>query len=158
MLTYRWLLFVVLAACIPCTAMIVTSIAAPEKAPPTVAAHNVIIQVDDNDPKLMNLALNNAANVREYYAAKGMNFDIRIVTFGPGLHMLRRDTSPVKDRIAEMSLAMPELKFLACGNTQSRMAQSEQKDISLISEAVVVPSGVVTIIELQERGYAYVRP
>ena len=123
-----------------------------------MAIHKVIIQVDDNDPKVMNLALNNAVNVREYYTSKGTKVDIQIVTFGPGLHMLRSDTSPVKGRIAEMSLSMPEVTFSACANTQAKMAQSELKNIPLISEAAVVPSGVVTIIELQEKGYAYVRP
>lgn len=155
---FRSLIFVVLAACVQYGAMISPTGAAPKKAPAAITIHKVIIQVDDNDPKLMNLALNNAANVREYYAAKGAKVDIQIVTFGPGLHMLRSDTSPVRGRIAEMSLAMPELKFMACANTQSKMAQSEQKDILLISEAVVVPSGVVTIIELQEQGYTYLRP
>lgn len=158
MLSLRSLIYLVLAAVMQCAAMIAPAMAAPKKAPAAVTVHKVIIQVDDNDPKLMNLALNNAANVREYYAAKGVKVDIQIVTFGPGLHMLRSDTSPVKARIAEMSIAMPELKFMACANTQSKMAQSEQKSIPLISEAVVVPSGVVTIIELQEKGYAYVRP
>ncbi len=33
--------------------------------------HRVAIQVDQNDPAVMNLALNNATNVIEYYRAKG---------------------------------------------------------------------------------------
>ena len=47
----------------------------------------------------MNLALNNAANVEQYYKDRGEKVEIEVVTFGPGLHMLRDDTSPVKDRI-----------------------------------------------------------
>ncbi len=158
MLAVRSLAFVIVAACMQLAGILSPAEAAPKKAPAAVTVHKVVIQVDDMDSKVMNLALNNAANVREYYAQKGAKVDIQIVTFGPGLHMLRADTSPVKSRIAEMSLAMPELKFMACANTRTRMAQSEQKEIPLLSEAVVVPSGVVTIIELQEQGYAYVRP
>lgn len=154
----RALLIVALAASLQSAAVLSPAIAAPKKGASTSAIHKVIIQVDDNDPKIMNLALNNAANVRDYYAAQGTKVIIQIVTFGPGLHMLRGDTSPVKDRIAQMSLAMPELKFAACANTRSKMAEAEKRDIPLISEAVIVPSGVVTIIELQEKGYAYVRP
>ena len=30
--------------------------------------HRVVIQVDQNDPEVMNLALNNAKNVIEYYS------------------------------------------------------------------------------------------
>jgi len=126
--------------------------------PPAVSSTKVAIQVNDNDPKVMNLALNNAKNVVDYYTGKGQRATVEIVTYGPGLHMLRGDTSPVKQRVAEMSLAMPELSFAACANTQANMAKQEGKDISLLSEARVVPSGVVRLIELQRKGYAYIRP
>ena len=123
-----------------------------------VAVEKLVIQVNDNDPKLQNLALNNAKNVAEYYAAKGQKVDIQIVTYGPGLHMLRSDTSQVKQRIAEMSLENSNIAFVACANTRGNMAKQESKDIPLISEAKLVPSGVVQIMELQKSGYAYIRP
>src|SRR5215216_3719796 len=70
--------------------------------------HRVAIQVDQNDPQVMNLALNNATNVIEYYRARNEDVDIDIVTYGPGLHMLRADTSPVQDRIKRLKdLAFP---------------------------------------------------
>ncbi len=106
----------------------------------------------------MNLALNNAKNVLDHYQKKGETVAIEIVTYGPGLHMLRADTSPVRQRIAEMSVAAPEVAFSACGNTQAGMSKQEGKDVPLMSEAKLVPSGVVRLIELQEKGYAYIRP
>jgi len=123
-----------------------------------VPSHKVAIHVDDNDAKVMNLALNNAKNILDHYQKKGETVAIEIVTYGPGLHMLRADTSPVRQRIAEMSLAAPELSFSACGNTQVNMARQEGKEVALVSEARVVPSGVVRLIELQEKDYAYIRP
>ena len=75
-----------------------------------------------------------------------------------GLHMLRADTSPVKERIAPMSLENPNLAFIACGNTQANQAKAEGKPVALISEATVMPSGVVRLMELQKQGYAYIRP
>ena len=45
---------------------------------------------------MMTLALNNATNVEQYYKSLGEKVEIEVVTFGPGLHMLRDDTSPVK--------------------------------------------------------------
>ena len=121
-------------------------------------SHKVAIHVDDNDARVMNLALNNAKNVVDYYQRKGETVAIEIVTYGPGLHMLRADTSPVRQRIAEMSVAAPEVSFSACGNTQAGMSKQEGKDVPLMSEARVVPSGVVRLIELQEKGYSYIRP
>src|SRR3954466_3196806 len=65
--------------------------------------HQVVIQVDQNDPAVMNLALNNADNMRTYYEGKGQRVEIELVAFGPGLNMMRADTSPVKDRLAALS-------------------------------------------------------
>jgi intracellular sulfur oxidation DsrE/DsrF family protein len=106
----------------------------------------------------MDLALNNAKNIIDYYKEKGDTVDVEIVAYGPGLHMLRADTSPVKERIAPMSLENPNLAFIACGITQANQSKAEGKAVTLISEAKVTPSGVVHLIELQKQGYAYIRP
>jgi intracellular sulfur oxidation DsrE/DsrF family protein len=123
-------------------------------------SHRVSIQVDQNDPQVMNLALNNATNVIEYYRAKNEDVDVDIVTYGPGLHMLRDDTSPVKDRIRRLKeLTFPgKIQFSACNNTKQGMEKAEGKAVSIISDATLVPSGVVHLMELQEQGWSYVRP
>jgi hypothetical protein len=72
--------------------------------------------------------------------------------------MLRADTSPVKERIAPMSLENPNIQFIACGNTQANQSKAEGKPVTLISEAKLTPSGVVRLMELQAQGYAYIRP
>jgi intracellular sulfur oxidation DsrE/DsrF family protein len=122
------------------------------------AKNRVAIQVSQNDKAQMDLALNNARNIIEYYKNKGETVAIEIVTYGPGLHMLRADTSPVKDRIGPMALENPNLTFIACGNTQINQSKTEGKSVTLLSEAKVMPSGVVRLMELQRKGYAYIRP
>jgi len=120
--------------------------------------HRLVLQVNTNDAAVMNLALNNAANVDQYYSDKGEPVEIEIVTFGPGLHMLREDTSPVKARIKAITASTPSISFKACGNTQENMSKTENKEIGLIPEATLVKSGVVRVMELQEKGWTYVRP
>jgi len=46
--------------------------------------------------------------------------DIDIVTYGPGLHMFRADTSPVQYRLKRLKeLVLPgKLQFSACNNTK----------------------------------------
>ncbi|MGY3441170.1 MULTISPECIES: DsrE family protein [unclassified Bradyrhizobium] len=129
-----------------------------DPAPPKGKEHHLVLQVNSNDPAAMNLTLNNAANVSEYYKGLGERVKIEVVTFGPGLHMLREDTSPVKARIEEMALSTPEVSFKACGNTQEKMQKAENKSIPIIKQAEVVKSGVVRVMELQEKGWAYVKP
>jgi len=120
--------------------------------------HRLILQVNNNDAAAMNLALNNAMNVTQYYKQLGEKVKIEVITFGPGLNMLRDDTSPVKARIETMALSTPEVSFKACGNTQENMRKAENKDIPIIPQAQVVKSGVVRVMELQEQGWTYVRP
>jgi intracellular sulfur oxidation DsrE/DsrF family protein len=120
--------------------------------------HRLILQVNTNDPAAMTLALNNAMNVAQYYRDLGEKVKVEVVTFGPGLHMLRDDTSPVKARIETMALSVPEVSFKACGNTQENMHKAENRDIPIIPQAEVVKSGVVRIMELEEEGWTYVKP
>ena len=120
--------------------------------------HYVAIHVNENDPARMNMALNNAQNVNSYYAAQGDSVVIELVAYGPGLNMLISEKSPVEQRIAAMSLEMPNLSFAACGNTHRNMSEKAGKDIVLMDEANIVPSGVVRLIELQEDGFSYIRP
>ena len=120
--------------------------------------HRLILQVNTNEPAMMNLALNNATNVAQYYKDLGEKVTIEVVTFGPGMHMLRDDTSPVKARIKAIRESTPEISFKACGNTQENMHRVENKEIPIIPEATVVKSGVVRVMELQEQGWTYVKP
>ena len=114
--------------------------------------------MNSNEPAMINLALNNATNVAQYYQDLGEKVNIDIVTFGPGLHMLRDDTSPVKARIKALLESQPSISFEACSNTRENMGRAEGKEIPLISEAKVVKSGVVRVMELQEQGWTYVKP
>ncbi|ANW00278.1 DsrE family protein [Bradyrhizobium icense] len=120
--------------------------------------HRLAVQVNVNDPAIMNLALNNVSNAARHYSELGQKVEIEVVAFGPGLHMLRDDTSPVKARITSMSESMPGLSFSACGNTRENMTKVEAKEIPLVAQAKVTESGVVRLMELQERGWAYLRP
>src|ERR1700692_3703276 len=120
--------------------------------------HRLVIQVDVNDPAVMNLALNNVSNVAQHYSEIGQKVEIEVVAFGPGLHMLRDSTSPVKARIKSMSETMPQLAFSACGNTRENMTRTEAKEIPIASPAKVCKAGLVRLMELQERGWSYLRP
>ena len=144
-------------------ATIVLALGLPALSGAGVAAekpHRVTIQVDQNDPGVMNLALNNASNVIDYYRNKGEDVQVEVVAYGPGLNMLRDDTSPVKDRIKQLKeLAFPSsISFSACNVTKQGMEKREGHAITLVPQASLVPSGVVRLMELQEQGWNYVKP
>jgi uncharacterized protein len=120
--------------------------------------HKLAIHVDQNDPAVMRLALGNSRNVHELYTSLGEECAIEIVCYNQGLHMLRDDTSPVKEEIRSTRAKVPQIAFAACNNTKRNMEKAEGKTIPIIEEAVVVPAGVVRLIELQEQGFKYVKP
>ena len=131
-----------------------------ENRPGPNKSHRLLIHVDQNDPAVMNLALNNATNVIEYYRAKGEDVSVDVVAYGPGLNMLRVDTSPVQDRIKQLrGMAFPSnVQFSACANTMENMEKKEGRPVAVLSDATIVPSGVVQLMEKQEKGWSYVRP
>jgi hypothetical protein len=122
--------------------------------------HRIAFHFDQNDPAVMNLVLNNVSNLMEYYHGKGEKVEIEVVAYGPGLNMLREDTSPVKDWLKHIkSGAFPSsVAFSACGNTKAGMEKREGHSIPIVPEATVVPAGIVRLNELQEQGWSYIRP
>ena len=120
--------------------------------------HRVVIQVTQNDPAVMNMALNNAENLVKFYQDKGEKIEIEFVAYGAGLNMMRSDTSPVKERLAAISSSMKNVTFTGCGNTLANQSKQEDKTITLVPEAHLVPAGIARIVELEEQGWTYVRP
>ena len=120
--------------------------------------HKMAVHVDQNDPAIMRLALGNSRNAHDLFTSRGDLLEIEIVCYSQGLHMLRDDTSPVKDEIKQTRAKVPQLTFGACNNTKRAMERTEGKIIPIIPEAHVVPAGVVRLVELQEDGYTYIKP
>ncbi len=118
----------------------------------------IALHVNFDDAERMNYTLNNAENLFEYYGRQGTAVEIRIIAHGPGLHMLRADTSPVQERIASMTARLDGLSLFACSNTRARMAKAEGRTPEIIDQATLVPSGVVELVELQRAGWAYLKP
>jgi uncharacterized protein len=148
----RWI-FKVLAAAVTVPLASRAASAASE-----TKAHRLALHVDQNDADIMKLALNNARNCHELYAQRGETVAIEIVAYSQGMHMFRDDTSPVKEEIRELRKKVPQVAFAACNNTKMAMEKREGNAVPIIAEATVVPAGVVRLMELQEGGYAYVKP
>ena len=135
-------------------------LSAPSGAAESAKVHRIAIQVDQDDPALMNLVLNNVTNLMEFYHSKGEQTQIEVVAYGPGLNMFRDDKSPVKARLKSIqSGSFPsKVAYAACGNTMTNMEKAEGHAIPIVPEAKVVIAGVVRLTELQEQGWAYIRP
>jgi hypothetical protein len=110
----------------------------------------LVVQVSDSNPATWNLALNNVKNVQKDLGKD--NVDVEIVAYGPGIGMLKAD-SEVASRVGEA--VDSGVKVVACENTMR--GQKLSKD-DMNAKIGYVPSGVVEIMQLQQKGYAYLRP
>jgi len=130
----------------------IASIAVPQVgAQPAAAPKNrVVIQVSDAEPAKWNLALNNARNLQSDLGTA--NVEIEIVAYGPGLAMLKRD-STVATRVDEALTT--GVKVFACGNTMRAQKLTQPDMLPAIS---FVEAGVVEIMQKQQQGWAYIRP
>jgi len=121
--------------------------------------HYLALYITDNSEAKMTTVLNVAANATTYYEGIGEELVVRIVAFNAGLHMLREDTSPVLERLTSFSQSMPNVAFVACGNTIAGMTRKAGGVAPPIVEyAEHVPAGVVDLITLNENGWTIIRP
>lgn len=126
------------------------------------AAHRAVFQVSTDDRRTQALILGNAHNYAKFYKPKGEPFALEIVAFGPGFSMLRADLSMMKGELANLQEELGSaLAVSACDNTRHALAESEGRkpdDIPLLPGIKNTPSGVVRLAELQNQGWAYLRP
>ncbi len=115
--------------------------------------NKLVIQVSTDDPRTQKIALNNAVNLQKLYGID--NIIIEIVAYGPGLGLMT-EKSIMASRVT--SLAMQDITFSACGNTMKKVAEKTGKMPKLLEGVGQVTAGVARIMELQQQGYAYIRP
>ncbi|MCG6870699.1 MAG: DsrE family protein [Gammaproteobacteria bacterium] len=116
------------------------------------AKNKVVIQVSSADEVTQKIALNNANNLKK---GLGDDVDVEIVAYGPGLSLL---TVGGKQSERVPNLAMQGIAFSACGNTMKGITKKTGKTPELVEGVKVVPGGVMRIMQLQQQGYAYIRP
>ncbi len=142
-------------------------LAATALAGPAIAddgkTHQLVIHVNENDPRLFNEILTNINNLEKHYQSLDEDIVFEVVAYGQGLNMLIKDKSPVEDRIEYMSFAIENITFTACGNTLDAMAKSAGAKSTgekpeLIDEVTIAQTGIARIITLQEMGYSYLKP
>jgi intracellular sulfur oxidation DsrE/DsrF family protein len=116
------------------------------------------VQVSDRDPATFMKALNVVTNFAKNMSAAGQLYEVEIVAFHAGLHLLRTDTSPVIARIERISESIPDVTFSACRTTFAGMTKKEGKAPPLTKVARFVPAGTIRLMELDALGYFVIRP
>ena len=118
--------------------------------------HRVVYQLDDPGVDKTRFVLNNIQNhVKGVGGWKNIE-TLELVVFGPALrHFVTKDIDPGVKQALE-ALQVQGLVFGACGNTMKGLNVTLEQ---LAGGARPLPQGgVVRVMELQEQGFAYIRP
>src|SRR3982074_1278736 len=137
-------------------AVTVSSLARAQQAPlpdKPFAEHRVVLQLSDNDPRKQGLVISVAYNLLKFYDPDKVA--IEVVTFGPGIDLLRPDNTSRK--LVE-SLVAQGVRFDVCLNTVDSIERETGKRPEFVPVATPVQVGVGQILTLTENGYTLVRP
>lgn len=113
----------------------------------------VVFHVDESAKWGMVLA--NARNIQRYSSANAEELVSEIVANGEAVKELK-GRAPVEDLHDQMQDLMEEgVIIAACGNAMRGQGMTED---DLLAGIVMVPAGVVELVQKQEEGFAYIKP
>ena len=117
------------------------------------APHKIVYQLNRAEPEYQEAIFNSISAMLKKYVD---DVAIAVVVWGPGIHLLAKQPQrPVPElhqqRVKSMAQAYG-VQFIACGNTMHSVGWTadDMLDIAQIEEV-----GAAAVMELQERGYAY---
>jgi hypothetical protein len=117
------------------------------------AEHRIVLQLSDSDASKQGLVISVAYNLLKAYDPDKVA--IEVVTFGPGIDLLRPDNT---NRKRVESLVAQGVRFDVCLNTVDTIERETGKRPDIIPQAIPVQVGVGQILSLTENGYTLVRP
>ncbi|MCP1846676.1 MULTISPECIES: DsrE family protein [Bradyrhizobium] len=135
----------------------VAAVSKPEPKKPEPRVHQVVLPINSDDPTSMRALISTALNLPKYYRERNEPFEIEVVAYNAGVHMLRADTSPVKDLLRVVRGLTPDIRLVVCEATKLGMERAEGHPLVLLDHVDLVPNGPGRIIELQEAGWSYIR-
>lgn len=124
-----------------------------ERFPGDPPEHHIVYQINHAEWEYIEHILNSISAMLTKYED---NVAIAVVVFGPGIHLLakqpKRDIPELLRQRVKAQATDYGVKYIACGNTMKTIGW-EKKD--MVDFAQVEEVGAAAIMELQEKGYAY---
>ena len=117
------------------------------------STHKLVYQCNHADTDYLDHILFSSGEMLRKY---GDDIEIVVAVFGAGIHLLAKQ--PERKSVSRLhqeragSLSDYGVAFHACGNTMKTLGWSKE---DLLDFARVVPIGVDDIMQLQEKGFAY---
>ena len=114
--------------------------------------HRVVMHLNSGDEKVQRGVLN---NIRNLYQEVGREYlRVELVVHGAGLTLLTKKDSTLAPELAQLKTAY-EAEFTACSNTMKAQGLTRADLLDQVGRTV---PAMVRLMELQEEGWAYIKP
>jgi len=114
--------------------------------------HRVVMHLNSGDEKVQRGALNNIRNL--YQEVGREHLRVELVVHGAGLTLLTKKGSMLATELAQLKTAY-DVEFTACSNTMKAMNLTTRDLVEQVDRTV---PAMVRLMELQEQGWAYIKP
>lgn len=114
--------------------------------------HRVVLHLNSDDERVQKGALNNIKNLYEEYGLGKVK--IELVTNGPGIRLFVKKETKFAEEVAQLK-AKYGVEYTACSNTMKGMKLTREELVEQVDRTV---PAIVRLIELQEQGWAYIKP
>lgn len=119
-------------------------------------SRQLVLHVGDSNLVRFENTMEEARNMLEAAHTRGQRMEIEILANGPGLDMLRAQTTPVAEKLAQLQAEFPQLALVACGQGLQRLS-AQGADIQLLPGVATTDSALNEIVRRMNKGWAYLR-
>jgi len=115
--------------------------------------YKAVFHVDLNEAKRLDIALANVTNLLK--AIPGREYNAVVLFNGPGVNLVTAENCAPEHKEGIAALQKQNVVFEACQNALNKFGITKEE---LVDGFKVVPAGIIELIELQNNGYAYIKP
>ena len=127
--------------------------ARPAQPAESATTHKIVYQLNHHEEEHLEAIFNSISALLKKYTD---DVAIAVVAWGPGIHVLAKNPKRPVSRLHQQRVrSMAEaygVKFYACGNTMHTIGWTNE---DMVDFATVEEVGAATMMELQEKGHAY---
>jgi intracellular sulfur oxidation DsrE/DsrF family protein len=105
----------------------------------------------DNDAASLRIAITNITNL--FKALENETFNAVLLVNGPGIKLMAKENTDFPGDIRGIKELGADIRV--CRNAMNHFGLSPEQ---ICPECDIVPAGVVELIDLQRKGYAYIKP
>ena len=116
----------------------------------------ILLHIDSASPQKFAAVLDRAERILTEARQRNGKLQVEVLANSQGLNLLRVGHSPYANRIAELTRAHDNLRFVVCAQSVARFTREEGK-IVLLPEAKIAPSAIGEVVDHLQKGWTYTK-